>query len=77
MSEIRFRIGDKIIFYDSDKVKLISGKVNSITANYRKSTNEEYYTDINYSVWTEQILYTNIKQNLIFNNKKEFYDTID
>ena len=77
MKEIKYKPNEKVVFLDTDKIKLISGRVCSINAIYRKTEEEEYYTNVEYSIQTEKTLYMNIKQDLLFYNKKEFYNIID
>ena len=78
MEEIKFKIDDNVVFFNTDNLKLISGQVYSITATYRKTIDDgKCYIDINYGIKNEKTWYCGINQQFVFNNKKEFYNKVD
>ena len=76
--EMKYKPNDKIVFFNVDKIKLESGKIYSVNANYRiNNDKEESYSDVNYNIQTDNSFYIGIEEKLIFSNKKEFYDMVD
>ena len=76
--EMKYKPNDKVVFFNVDTIKLESGKIYSVNANYRiNNDKEESYLDVNYEIQTDNFFYIGIEEKLIFSNKKEFYDVVD